>query len=87
MLDLAGVAEIQHQHPGDPSAALLHTQLWNLQTEAGDHEEALKSAQAAYDLMLSERQAATAARRAEQPAVVSCPPAWSCSRDALGAWI
>ncbi|KAI3436544.1 hypothetical protein D9Q98_005960 [Chlorella vulgaris] len=48
-----GVAEIQHQHPGDPSAALLHTQLWNLQTEAGDHEEALKSAQAAYDLMLS----------------------------------
>lgn len=48
-----GIAEIREQHPEDPSRALLCTQLWNLQTEVGQHEAALEQAQDAYNLMLS----------------------------------
>lgn len=31
----AGLAELAEEYPNDPSAALLHTALWNLQQEAG----------------------------------------------------
>lgn len=46
------MAEIEEQHPGDPSVALLCTQLWNMQQEAGSYGEALQQAQRAYDLMI-----------------------------------
>ncbi|KAL4457514.1 hypothetical protein ABPG75_012379 [Micractinium tetrahymenae] len=48
-----GIAELQAEHPSDPSIALLHTQLWNILSDAGQYDAALEQAQAAYDLMLS----------------------------------
>lgn len=48
-----GIGELQAEHPNDPSIALLHTQLWNILSDAGQYDAALEQAQAAYDLMLS----------------------------------
>jgi hypothetical protein len=46
------MAEIAEQHPGDPSVALLCTQLWNIQQEQGSYAAALEQARRAYDLMI-----------------------------------
>lgn len=48
------MAEIDAQHPGDPSVALLCTQLWNMQQEQGSYAAALEQARRAYDLMIGE---------------------------------
>lgn len=48
------MAEISEQHPGDPSVALLCTQLWNIQQEQGSYAAALEQARRAYDLMIGE---------------------------------
>lgn len=50
----AGMAEIEEQHPNDPSIALLCTQLWNMQQEQGSYAAALEQARRAYELMLGE---------------------------------
>lgn len=48
------MAEIEEQHPNDPSIALLCTQLWNMQQEQGSYGAALEQARRAYELMLGE---------------------------------